>query len=186
MRKILLAVWLLTSVSVMAQKQMHDMLRIMPGSLTPYLSENNKLDLIDFKDAGMKAEVRNELTGKSELLTLTQRYADFQLNEAHRMELILLDVSQPVDSCGQIICVIDTYGKDIQESTIRFFSSAWLQLDTRQFCKLPAVMYTAVLHADSNELVVTPSTAMDRPALEEQKPVEISSIKLKWINNSFK
>jgi hypothetical protein len=47
-------------------------------------------------------------------------------------------------------------------------------------------MYTAVFHADSNELVVTPSTAMDRPALEEQKPVEISSIKLKWTNNSFK
>ena len=56
-----------------AQTPMSQVLKQMPDSLVPYLSENNKLDMIDFLDSKMKAEVHNLLDGKTELITLTER-----------------------------------------------------------------------------------------------------------------
>ena len=47
-----------------------DIFKQMPDSLMPYLSQNNRLDFIDFLDSNMKAEVRNALGGLSEMMTL--------------------------------------------------------------------------------------------------------------------
>lgn len=40
-----------------------DIFKQMPDSLMPYLSQNNRLDFIDFLDSHMKAEVRNTFGG---------------------------------------------------------------------------------------------------------------------------
>ena len=37
----------------------------MPDAVIPYLTKTNRLDFIDFMDSNMKAEVNNELEGKS-------------------------------------------------------------------------------------------------------------------------
>ena len=47
-----------------------DIFKQMPDSLMPYLSQNNRLDFIDFLDSHMKAEVRNTLGGTSEMTAL--------------------------------------------------------------------------------------------------------------------
>ena len=44
--------------------RMKDVFRLMPDSLFPTLSANNRLDMIDFMDSQMKAEVTNLLGGK--------------------------------------------------------------------------------------------------------------------------
>ena len=185
----LLLIALLTVMPVVTRSQvsMHDVVRKMPTTQAPYLTENNLLDLVDFKEAGMKAEVHNALEGVSELLTLTDRYADLQLNAAHRMELLLLDVTEPVDSCQQLVCVVNTYGEDVRESIIDFYSLSWRQLDaSRYVSSLPAGMFTATLDEQSQQLVVTPSNYLDRPANEDQQSVTYLPIYLKWINNIFK
>ena len=188
MKRFLLAVFLLCSLGATSQVKMRDLLRSMPDSIIPYLSTTNRLDCIDFKEAGMKAEVHNALDGKSELLSLSEHQADFQLNEAHRMQLQLLETGIPGDSCSQVLCVVDTYGKDIQESSIRFFSLGWHQLPTSDYMAVPQHIFTAVISSGKEhiELSLTPSDYTERPALEEQKPIEILPTKLKWINNSFK
>ena len=134
----------------------------------------------------MKAEVQNALGGKRELLTLTDQLAILQLNAAHRMEMRLLDVTIPVDSCQQLIAVIHTYGSDVQESKIHFYSLRWRELPAAEYIVLPQEMLTATFDEHKPKLSITISNYLDVPAMEEQKPLEKSSKNLKWLNNFFK
>ena len=58
---------LIASSSVAQELTIRDVFRQMPDSLMPYLSTNNRLDFIDFLDSNMKAEVKNQFDGKSEM-----------------------------------------------------------------------------------------------------------------------
>ena len=165
---------------------MRDVLKTMPDAIVPYLTENNRLDCIDFKEANMKAEVQNALGGKSELVTLNDHLAVLQLNAAHRMEMRLLDVTVPVDSCLQLVGVIHTYGTDVQQSKIQFYSLRWRELPTADYISLPQEMFTATFDQARPELNITISNYFDTPAMEEQKPLDKSSINLKWSNDFFK
>ena len=89
-----------------AQTKMRDVFLQMPDSLLPYLTANNRLDFIDFLDSGMKAGVSNELGGKSEMLTLTDTTLTLQASAAKLVQMQLMPVSNPVDSCNQVVCVI--------------------------------------------------------------------------------
>ena len=172
--------------AVQAQVSMMDVFKSMPDSLVPYLTANNRLDCLDFKEAKMKAEVQNALGGKSELVTLNTKYADLQLNAVHRMEMRLLDTTEPVDSCQQVIGIIHTYGTDIQESKIQFYSLRWRELPVADYVTLPQELFTATFDELHPQLTITPSNYFDRPASEDQKPIEKSSINLKWSTDSFK
>ena len=163
-----------------AQIAMDDALKSMPDSLMPYLSKNNRLDCIDFIQAGMKAEVRNLLDGKSELTMLTNRYAHFHLNAAVDLQLALLD---GVD--GQLICVVYTYGTDFRESVIRFYTTSWQSLPSADYVSLPAGMFTAQLGVDDEKLTVVSKDALDKPAVEGQKDSNDVQKVLNWRGNSF-
>lgn len=181
-----LALLLLLTVPAIAQQKMCDVISTMPDSLIPYLSENNRLDMIDFKEANMKAEVHNALEGKTELMVLTDSYASITLNEAHRLQLRLLDVAAPVDSCQQILCVVDTYGRDIHDSSVRFFSLRWRQLPTDRYVSLPATTFTAELSDQQPTLLLNVLDYLDAPATEEQKRSEGLQTNLKWTDDTFK
>ena len=184
--KAILLTVLMAPSGALAQMSMRDVFKTLPDTIVPYLSENNRLDLLDFMDANMKAEVKNGLDGKSQLVTLNDYYADIFLNEAHRMELRLLDVTQPVDSCQQIICIVHTFGKDIKESTVSFHSLLWRKLPTANYVTLPDTMFVATLDSKQPVLSITSSDYQDRPAMEEQKLIETLPTNLKWQNNFFK
>lgn len=186
MRQLLFLTFLLVANGAFAQLTMSDILRSMPDSLLPYLTANNRLDLIDFKEAQMKAVVRNAQDGKSELVTLSEHFAELSLNEAHRLQLRLFDVVPVHDDLQHVVCVVDTYGTVASESTLRFFSPTWQPLDAAQFVALPAQPFTATLHEVDDELILTPSAYYDRPAIEDQEVVTNFPIKLKWTANSFK
>ncbi len=183
---LLLTGWLATiSHPVTAQVRMHDILRTIPEIIVPYLSENNRLDCIDFKEADMKAEVRNTLDGTSELLVLHDKYAVFQLNAAHRMELRLLPTTVQVDSCDQVICVVDTYGEEAKESRVLFYSIRWQPQLTTAYVALPTDPFIASLDEQEETLLVTPSGYLEKPATKEQDTVKYVSTKLKWEDNFF-
>ena len=112
-----LALLLLLTVPAIAQQKMRDVISTMPDSLIPYLSENNRLDMIDFKEANMKAEVHNAFEGKTELMVLTDSYASITLNEAHRLQLRLLDVAAPA-SLHRSIAVSKSYASSILMAAI--------------------------------------------------------------------
>ena len=187
MRRILLAALCFVALDSSAQTPMSQVLKQMPDSIVPYLSENNKLDIIDFLDSKMKAEVHNLLDGKTELLTMKERSAALQLNEASRLDIRLLDVEEPIDSASQIVCLVSTYGTDVQESRVAFYSLRWHPLPTARFVTLPAEMFTASFSDDAAHPVLSLRMAhqLDRPANEEQKPIEETTTNLKWSGKTF-
>jgi CRISPR/Cas system CMR-associated protein Cmr5 small subunit len=186
MRKILASILLLLALNVSAQVEtMQGVLKEMPDSMLMYLTKNNVLDLIDFTASKMNAEVDNTLGGKSRMQKLTDRYVSITLNEASSLEMKLLPVKEKVDSANQIVCMVRTYGKDVRESTISFYSVKWRKLDTTDYMDSPEPsMFVAILHEEEDELTLEPVTKLDAPANEEQKETQKVSTNLKW-NNKF-
>ena len=180
-KQLLIALSMFLAGTSSAQISMSDALKIMPNSMIPYLTENNRLDCIDFFEAGMKAEVRNALDGKSELLQLTDRYAMFHLNDAVEMELALLNANE-----RQLICMISTFGKDIRESNITFFDTTWKKLSTSDFIDLPRQMFTAKFNSEDSSLTIVCRTTLERPANEEQEEIKEVQTNLKWDGKMFK
>ncbi|MFS6554013.1 DUF3256 family protein, partial [Parabacteroides distasonis] len=91
---------------------MAEVLKQMPDSLLPYLTHNDKLDMIDYLGANMKAEVTNKLGGKSALDSISTDYLHMTLNETVTIEMgIAATAKMTADSCHHAVCVITTYGK---------------------------------------------------------------------------
>ena len=181
MRKLLLSISLLTTLGLSAQDvTMRDMFKQMPDSLSPYLTANNRLDFIDFIDSNMNAEVTNSLGGKSRMLKLTDKYAEIALNEASSVAMLLLPVSEPVDSTSQILCMIRTYGKDVQESTVEFYSAKWRRLQASDYLAPVQDMVVATVDEATLSMTLTPVCRLDPPANEEQKVIAKPQMKLKW------
>ena len=187
MRKIFVVYFLLGTLGAFAQTTMHEIIKLMPDTIVPYLTENNRLDFIDFIDSGMKAEVSNTLGGKSEMLKLTDWYTLITLNEASTLQLRLFDTTIPVDSVNQIVCLVQTYGTNIRESKIAFYSAKWHRLTTSDYVTLPDDgMWIATLDEKEPILTLTSEYHLDAPANEEQQTLPKTSIILKWDGNFLK
>jgi len=105
----------------------------MPDSVMPYLSRNNRLDFIDFIDSNMKAEVTNELGGKSQMTALAEDSISIRMNEACRIDLLLLNTENSTDSCHQVIALVRTLGLEggYEESIAEFYSTSWNRLSVQ-------------------------------------------------------
>lgn len=120
-------------VSVSAQTPVRqitikEVFKAMPDSLIPYLSQNNRLDFIDFMESNMEAKVTNSLNGISRMDIMNDQFLSLTLNEASKVQIRLLPVSEPVDSMQQIICLVHTLGVKGLESTVSFYSCSWRPL----------------------------------------------------------
>ena len=181
MRIYLFAVLLLLAGGMSAQTRMSDVLKTMPDSLCPYLSQNNRLDLVDFCEAGMKAQVTNAFDRKSELLLLTDRYASLRLSEASQVDLWLLPTAdQPV------LCMVTTFGTMLRESRLSFFTAQWQLLSAAPYITLPDYPFVATIDAAQQTLTLTSQTAFDRPANEEQEQPQSVQTTLNWNGEKFK
>lgn len=123
---------------------MKDVFSSMPDSIFPYLTHNNRLDMVDFSESGMKAEVNNELDGKSRLDTLTNDYLHLTLNESVDVEMKLLKSDRLLDDTTKtIICMATTYANT--ESRMDFYTSKWHSI-------------SVPMKYDYNQLIVRPDT----------------------------
>ena len=104
-----------------------DAFRQMPDSLLPTLTQNNRLDFLDFHDAGMKAEVKNRLGGTSVMTTLTDDSISLRVSPAMRVDMLLFTLPEPFDSVYQVIVVGETFLADsvYGETTIHYFTTDW-------------------------------------------------------------
>jgi hypothetical protein len=121
------------ATSSFAQTSVSDVFRTMPDSLMLSLSANNKLDMIDFLASNMKAEVRNLLNGTSEMTALTDDSLSVRVSDALRLDILLLTPEEPIDSCSQVICMVQTFGIDSLslDAKIEFFTPQWQLLSVR-------------------------------------------------------
>ena len=111
---------------------LRDVFRQMPDSLMPTLTQNNRLDFLDFLDAGMKAEVKNRLGGTSVMTTLTADSLSLQVSPALRVDMLLLPLAEPIDSMNQVVVVGETFLADsvYGETAVRYFSTDWKLIPT--------------------------------------------------------
>ena len=89
MNRILLSLFFilyLFSVSASAQT-VREAFKAMPDSLMPYLTANNRLDLMDFMDAKMKAAVTNRLEGQTEMTFLSDDSLSIRMSNALTIEM---------------------------------------------------------------------------------------------------
>jgi hypothetical protein len=82
--------------------------------------------------------------------------------------------------------MIQTYGTDLRESVISFYTTSWQQLPTEQFLSTSAEQYAAQFDAEQMMLILESNNYLNRPAMEEQKEIEKLQIKLKWMSGKFK
>ena len=120
----------ITSVCSAQEQTLRDVFRQMPDSLLPTLTQNNRLDFLDFLDAGMKAEVKNRLGGTSVMTVLTSDSLSLQVSASLRVDMLLLPLAEPLDSVNQIVVVGETYLADsvYGETTVRYFTIDWKPL----------------------------------------------------------
>ena len=110
-----------------AAQSLKEVFKQMPDSLMPYLTQNNRLDFIDFMESNMKAEVSNLTGGTSEMTALTDDSLSIRMSEALRVDMLLLDLDEPVDSIRQVIVYVETFLADsvYGESVCKTYSVDW-------------------------------------------------------------
>ena len=112
------------------QLTMRDAFLQMPDSLVPYLPHDKRLDLLDYLDANMKAEVTNELQGKTVLETLGTDSLVLHMNDSHQLSMYLFETDAPVDSSRQVVVMSHEYrlATGEYERTQHCFSARWTAL----------------------------------------------------------
>lgn len=102
----------------------------MPDSIMPYLTENNRLDMIDFMEAGMKAEVTNRMDNKSEMLYISDDSLSIRMSESMKIDLFVMPTEEVYDSCQNMLCMRRTFyvnGREAQ-TVDTFYSVSWRSL----------------------------------------------------------
>lgn len=133
-RLFLLALLVCSMLPAFSRTTMRDMISNMPDSLLPLLTHVNRVDCIDFREAGMQARVTNRMGGTTELISLTDVYALWQYTEASVYEMRLL----PVNDSTSVLCVVHTVQTPMPDSSVSFFDESWAPLPADDFISLPS------------------------------------------------
>ena len=107
-----------------AQLLMSEVFKQMPDSLFPYLTANNRLDMIDFMEAKMKAEVTNALEGTSEMMFLSDDSLSIRMNASLRIDMRLTER----DSLVVEVAKTYTINGQQEEKLVQYFSASWCPL----------------------------------------------------------
>ena len=115
---------------------------------------------------------------------LADDFVSIHLNESSDLTMRLLNVDTPVDSAQQIVCMVSTYGTDIRESTISFYSLKWKSLPVSDYIELPEDMTVATLSDQDAQLTFCSENGLDARANEEQKEIPKQLTTFNW-NKKF-
>jgi len=134
MKKSVIACLLMFFASVGSAQEptLRDVFRQIPDSLMPTLSVNNRLDFIDFMDSNMKAAVRNNLGGMSEMTALTDDSLSVRMSESLRVDMLLLTLDEPVDTIRQVVVFAESFLTDsvYNQTQLRFYTPDWQLITT--------------------------------------------------------
>lgn len=119
---------------------MNELLRKIPTTIIPQLTHTDILDLADIFEAGLKAEVDNQLGGKTCLTALSADSAKITLSNVLSSTFFLCDAAietantAATDSISKVIVMVSSYtlpSTDKQETTIHYFTTAWEPLNCK-------------------------------------------------------
>lgn len=203
LKKVYISFLILFLAAPVVAQNIREVFKQMPDSMFPYITNTNRLDFIDFKDANMKAEVNNSLGGKSEMKVLTDNYIEVELSSVSNLQIKLL----PKDST-KVICMVTTFFGPEADSKVQFFSLNWKALDIKSavpsfddfFVKpdsinaerfvqlkkmIEPVMYYVMLSSKDN--TITYSLSLPLLNKEDKKALDavLRKVTLKWTGKSF-
>jgi hypothetical protein len=124
---------LLTVLTTGAQTSMRQVFEQMPDSLLPSLSKNNRLDMLDFMEAKMRAEVDNLLECPSEMTALSADSLTVVMSPVLTVKMRLLSTETEYDSLHQVVVVEHCYSlpsDDTSETVRTFYSLRWNRIDS--------------------------------------------------------
>lgn len=120
MKKIVSLIILFSAMMQLSAQTMKDIIANMPDSITPLLTKNNRLNLIDYVEAGQKAVEKNRLAGESEMTHLTASRCIIKMTNSSTFDFKLLQSPEPA------IGIITTLQSDkTLTSIIRYYSLDW-------------------------------------------------------------
>lgn len=124
---------MMTLGGIAQARTMRQMFNLMPDSVLPILTRINRLDMFDFMDSGMDAQVTNRLGGVTRMTSLSQTTLTLQYtnNTDITMHLFFRRDTIPV------VCVIRTVQSGIEDSRIDFYDDTWNHLETRRIIREP-------------------------------------------------
>jgi len=125
MKKLFTVFFFTLLAASLSAKSVREMWVSMPDSLVGYLNKSLRIELMDFHDMGVKAEVKNLLNDTTSAGTITSNFIHVVLNKSSEMELKML----PFTGSDSILCLVRTYYGDAPESTVDFFDQNWKRLD---------------------------------------------------------
>ncbi len=102
-----------------AQLSIRDIFAAAPDSIFPLMTQNNRLDCLDFKENNMQARVKNRMDLFTEMTDLTSNYLRIQMTEHSIVQMRLLSASDST------FCLINTYLGPAPDSHITFFRADW-------------------------------------------------------------
>jgi hypothetical protein len=144
---ILILITTLSVASLQAQTTIREVFTTMPDSIFPMLTKNNRLDMVDFLEARMRAEVNNLLDGSSELLSISRDSLTLRTSPVMTATMYVLSTEADYDSCKQVVCLERTYTlpSDSAQETVRtLYTTKWRPLqrlsdiDEKRLRPLPA------------------------------------------------
>lgn len=126
-RLLIIFIFQLSLFSLQAQT-VRDYFKQMPDSLMPYLTTNNRLDMIDFLEAGMKSVVTNRLDGETEMLYLSDDSLSVRMSKALLVEMS----TEKKDTCTVILLkrTLQVSGDRAETILTRYDGSSWQKLST--------------------------------------------------------
>ena len=126
---------LVTLLHAEARTPMRNWLASMPDSVMTLLTQNDRLDLIDFHEARMEAVVTNRLDGKSRLDTLTDNFLRMSYTRSTDVTMKLL----PVNDTTDILCMVTTAKAMVHDSRIAFFDAQWQPIEVTVHIREPHI-----------------------------------------------
>lgn len=136
-KKLILIIAVMTlSLSASAQIKMADVFRTMPDSIVRLLTNNDRMDLLDFAESNMTAKVTNRLDGKSTLNILTDDYLHLTVTTLSSLQMRLF----PLSDGRQAVVVVKTVAGPAKDSVLKIYTADWSeQLEVKQHVAAPSL-----------------------------------------------
>ncbi len=135
---ILLLFSLMFSVHISAQS-VSDLWISMSGEMTPYLSLNQKKEMVECYNAGVDTKVVNQLKGNTLIDTLSVDYAKIVMSESYSLQMVRL----PQENNDSIICLVHSYKAPAVQSRLEFYDKDWKQIPSES--KMPELEFSSML-----------------------------------------
>lgn len=164
---------MLVMLSCMASqaKNIREIWLSMPDSLISYLDKNKRIEMVDYIDMKVRADVKNSLEGSSVMDTLTHDFLQVTLNEACTLQMRIL----PTENGDTVFCLTKTLRGPLAESETNIYNQDWQKIKALDFSSQELIDKPDTMSATTFEEL---KKIMDVPIIEAQLSIDSPTLTL--------